>query len=175
MQHHPQLPRRRFFRQSGVALAASLLMGSAVLWPEKSSRAGELLVLSNEQAATLLAVSRTLFPHDGLDDGYYMNVVNAIDMRCGRDEKTRATVVQGLARLNRAAGKPFVQASGRARENLLRAMEKSEFFQIVYGETLNGLYNNPDVWKKFGYEGSSVEYGGYLHRGFDDIDWLPSS
>jgi hypothetical protein len=25
----------------------------------------------------------------------------------------------------------------------------------------------------FGYEGSSVEKGGYLGRGFDDIAWLP--
>ena len=34
------------------------------------------------------------------------------------------------------------------------------------------LYNNPEVWPKFGYEGSSAEHGGYINRGFSDIDWL---
>jgi len=28
------------------------------------------------------------------------------------------------------------------------------------------------VWPKFGYEGSSSERGGYINRGFDDINWL---
>jgi hypothetical protein len=35
------------------------------------------------------------------------------------------------------------------------------------------LYSNPQVWPLFGYQGSSLEYGGYLERGFDDIAWLP--
>ena len=35
------------------------------------------------------------------------------------------------------------------------------------------LYNDPQVWEKLGYEGPSAEQGGYLSRGFDDIDWLP--
>jgi hypothetical protein len=37
------------------------------------------------------------------------------------------------------------------------------------------LYNNPDVWPKFGYEGASADKGGYINRGFNDIDWLPSA
>jgi len=37
---------------------------------------------------------------------------------------------------------------------------------------ITALYNQKDVWTKLGYEGSSAEFGGYLHRGFDDIDWL---
>ena len=37
------------------------------------------------------------------------------------------------------------------------------------------LYNQPEIWPKFGYEGSSAEHGGYLARGFDDINWLPTA
>jgi hypothetical protein len=28
------------------------------------------------------------------------------------------------------------------------------------------------VWKVLGYEGPSAELGGYINRGFSDIDWL---
>jgi hypothetical protein len=29
------------------------------------------------------------------------------------------------------------------------------------------------VWDAVGYEGPSVHKGGYVNRGFDDLDWLP--
>ena len=31
----------------------------------------------------------------------------------------------------------------------------------------------PSCGQALGYEGSSFEQGGYLHRGFNDLDWLP--
>ena len=48
----------------------------------------------------------------------------------------------------------------------------------AYESALNELKKpNPNnqkaLWPKFGYEGSSFEHGGYLHRGFNDLDWLP--
>ncbi|MEM8648033.1 MAG: hypothetical protein AAGF86_17025, partial [Pseudomonadota bacterium] len=55
---------------------------------------------------------------------------------------------------------------------LLKAMESSGFFQKVRGSLVTGIYNNPEVWPIFGYEGPSAEEGGYINRGFDDINWL---
>ena len=40
------------------------------------------------------------------------------------------------------------------------------------GDCVTGIYNNPEVWKVLGYEGPSAELGGYINRGFSDIDWL---
>jgi hypothetical protein len=37
------------------------------------------------------------------------------------------------------------------------------------------LYNNPLVWRYFGYEGPSAHLGGYINRGFDDISWIPDA
>ena len=34
------------------------------------------------------------------------------------------------------------------------------------------LYNQKEIWPIFGYEGESFSQGGYIYRGFDDIDWL---
>jgi len=34
------------------------------------------------------------------------------------------------------------------------------------------LYNQKPLWAKFGYEGSSADKGGYINRGFNDIDWV---
>ena len=46
------------------------------------------------------------------------------------------------------------------------------FFQTVRSGLVTGLYNNKALWPLFGYEGSSWQKGGYVDRGFADIDWL---
>jgi hypothetical protein len=51
-------------------------------------------------------------------------------------------------------------------------MEAEPFFQKVRGGLVTGIYNNPEVWPLFGYEGESFSKGGYINRGFDDIEWL---
>lgn len=170
-----EVTRRQFLKMGGDAFMLSLVLGTGLAPLTKPAFAGELQVLDSAQSRTLLALSRTLFPHDSIDDGYYMNVVAAIDAKCAQDGKTKSMVMDGIARLNRAFGKPFADASESARVNLLKTMEKSDFFQLAYGETVNNLYGNHEIWKMFGYEGSSVEYGGYIGRGFDDINWLPQS
>ncbi|MHA7819609.1 MAG: hypothetical protein ACX930_08200 [Erythrobacter sp.] len=38
---------------------------------------------------------------------------------------------------------------------------------------LTGLYGDLEVTSAFGYQGPSIEFGGYLENGFDDLDWLP--
>ena len=55
---------------------------------------------------------------------------------------------------------------------LLKGIESGAFFQKIRGGLVTGIYNRPDVWKKLGYEGESASKGGYIERGFNDIDWL---
>ena len=55
------------------------------------------------------------------------------------------------------------------------SIEQTAFFQKVRGDLVVSLYNQKELWPKFGYEGSSAEHGGYIKRGFADIDWLPKA
>jgi hypothetical protein len=43
----------------------------------------------------------------------------------------------------------------------------------VRSTAIVALYDDKEVWGLLGYEGSSYEHGGYVDRGFDDLDWLP--
>ena len=56
---------------------------------------------------------------------------------------------------------------------LLQGIEQTDFFKQVRSDLVVSLYNQEELWPKFGYEGSSAEHGGYIKRGFNDIDWLP--
>jgi hypothetical protein len=126
-------------------------------------------------AQTLLVMARQLFPHDRLDDQYYASVVDAVDKQAAGDPALRKLLADGVVRLDLARGIPWLQLSNGARNDVLKSAEGSEFFATMRSATVNNLYTNPLVYRFFGFEGSSVEYGGYLNRGFDDIGWLPHS
>ena len=69
---------------------------------------------------------------------------------------------------------PYAQVQWEAdRVALLQRIEPTAFFQKIRGDLVVSLYNQKELWPKFGYEGSSAEHGGYMNRGFADIDWLP--
>ena len=100
-----------------------------------------------------------------------MNVVAAVDAKC-EDPSTLRMVRKAIANLEHSS---LSTASEISRENSLKAIEGSDFFNMMCGETVNGLYLNKEVWKIIGYEGPSKDKGGYLNRGFDDPNWLPNS
>jgi hypothetical protein len=161
--------RRSFVRGVGV-LTGVIALGNplAALLPSRAW-AVELRVLSSEQAAALLAMIRTIAPHDTLDDAAYALVVNAIDGDAAGSAQARTDLTAGIASL----GGGFAQMPEDARVVRLEAIESGPFFQSVRVKTLLVLYSNPIAWAHFGFEGEAFSKGGYLLRGFNDLKWLP--
>ncbi len=129
----------------------------------------ELRVLTSAEAAALLAMIRTISPHDTLDDAAYALVVNAIDDDAAASAQARTDLTAGVASL----GDGFAGMPEEARVEQLKHIESGAFFQSVRTKTLLVLYSNPIAWAHFGFEGESFSKGGYLLRGFNDLKWLP--
>ena len=161
--------RRLFVRGVGV-LTGVIALGSplAALLPSRVW-AVELRVLSTAEAAALLAMIRTIAPHDTLDSAAYALVVNAVDADAAVSAQARADLQAGIASL----GDGFVVMPEDTRVEHLRHIESGAFFQLVRLKTLMVLYNNPIAWEHFGFQGESFSKGGYLLRGFNDLKWLP--
>ena len=121
--------------------------------------------VSEHALTTTLRVARVMFPHDMLPDIAYAKVVKAL-------EPEAETVEQGVAALDQPT--PFLELAGEdAQLERLRSFEGTDYFELVRSTAVVELYDNPLVWQALGYEGPSAHLGGYLHRGFDDLDWLP--
>jgi hypothetical protein len=118
--------------------------------------------------ATTLRVCRVMYPHDDLPDEAYDKVVRKLEADARADDDVRATIEHGVAELD-----DFVDLDADAQLRALTGAQETEYFKLVQGAAVVELYDNPLVWKAFGYEGPSVHLGGYLHRGFDDLDWQP--
>ena len=120
--------------------------------------------LSAHALDTTLRVARVMFPHDMLPDIAYAKVVRAL-------EPEAETVARGIEALD--AEGAFLELDDDAALAAVTAIEGSDYFELVKATAVVELYDNPLVWKAFGYEGPSVHLGGYIDRGFDDLDWLP--
>ena len=170
---------RRTFIQ-GSATAGVVVSGAgAILANTEEAWALRTEVLSGDTALSILIMARTLYPHDFLGDQYYAEVVANLDEQAKTDSSLVEKLDNGVKELSqvieadRTYNVPFKdQSSGLQLQNLKR-IDGSDFFETVRGATLAGLYGNPRVAALFGWEGSSVEHGGYIDRGFNDIGWLP--
>ncbi len=163
---------RRQLLSRATAAGASFVVGSGFLAAPNAAWAIETTNLAPETFATLVQMARDIYPHDKVGDEFYVAAVKGYD-----NADAAAGIEAGIAALDAAAqGKGFDSylATGweRDRVDILRGMEDSAFFQQIRGGLVTGLYNQKAVWPIFGYEGSSFEFGGYIDRGFNDINWL---
>jgi hypothetical protein len=142
-------------------LPTSLPVPNGPSWAEGYS-------IAQEDANTLLVVIRTLYPHDTLPDHIYRRVVLHI-ARLGAAEKL-ASFIQSL---NTAWPLPFTELAETYRVQILKTVETRPEFTVIQRLAVRYLYDDVEVWAAFGYEGAAVHLGGYLKRGFDDLDWLP--
>ena len=127
-------------------------------------------ILDKRAQATLTAMARALYPHDFLDDVPYRRVVDIVAGEGGAARRT--LLADGVAALDAVLERPFVALSEKEKVTALYALEGSQFFEVVRAATARHLYANRELWPRFGYEGASSHLGGYIQRGFDDIDWI---
>jgi|HubBroStandDraft_1064217.scaffolds.fasta_scaffold189823_1 hypothetical protein len=168
------LDRRAFLKSTGTA-AGIVILGGSIMMASDGAWALSLVKLDTRQGATLIRMARDLCPHDAIDDGPYAKVVEGLDAEAAKDEKTAALLGEGVKKLDASAGGNYAGEPEDKRLAALGAAAGSPFFQKVQSAMIDGFYNNQEVWAKLGYEGSSAEKGGYIHRGFDDLAWLPKS
>jgi hypothetical protein len=136
---------------------------------------GGLDVLDRSAGTILTGVARAMYPHDRLPDLHYQRVVAALDTKASADAAMATVLTEGIGYLATTTGRrpdEFADLPEAEQVKALSRLEHTPFFQAIAAEVIVNLYSQPDVWPYFGYEGPSNDQGGYLHRGFDDIDWL---
>ncbi|MCP5144130.1 MAG: gluconate 2-dehydrogenase subunit 3 family protein [Gammaproteobacteria bacterium] len=166
-----RISRRGFIVRGSIVAGGSgmLAVPAPVLRAAQVAAAG----LSAGAPATLEQIVYDIFPHSGLRRSVYTHVVDTLLAQAADDTALRALLEQGIAQLDAAAGAtPWRDLARQQRLKILDAISKDAFFQRVR-VAATSIYGDPEVWQRIGYPGSSIEHGGYLNRGFGDIDWLP--
>lgn len=174
----PRKVSRRAFLESGAAtIVAVAVSGATMLLDPAGAWAIQLNNLTPAEARVLLQFVHDLFPHAQIAETYYAQAIEPLDEEAGRDSSTKKLLEGGIEQLNRlsnaAPGKTYADVRDEdTRVAAIKRIEHGPFFAKVYGTTVVSLYNQRALWPIFGYQGPSSAKGGYLHRGFNDLDWL---
>jgi hypothetical protein len=126
----------------------------------------------------LVRLLRAAYPHPRFPDGPYERTADSILSQAGDTLWHRLVLNEGLATLDARAATGsgqghFADLDDGAALALLRGIKDAEFFVFIRSVAVVTLYDDAEVHQLLGYGGPSFEQGGYLHRGFDDLDWLP--
>ncbi len=168
------LNRRQFLHTSGLAVAGAAAAGSVTMIVDPDGAwALSLNALDTHTGKTLVGVCRVAYPHDSIGDQYYARVVEALDGKAAGDSGTAKLLEGGVAELDATFNIDWLDLSDGLKLEAVERIADGAFFQTVRGTVVGTLYNDPLLWRHFGYEGSSWEFGGYKERGFDDLGWLP--
>ena len=175
-----KVSRRIFLRGSATAVPAAAAAAAGISISPEAAWAQDAKNLTPRTMATLARMARDIYPHDRLADVYYVKAVAGYDAKAGQDAAFRKMVETGVARLDAIAqqryGAAYVMVAWEDdRVVLLDGVSQGALFKKLQADLLVSLYNNKEVWPKFGYEGASSDKGGYINRGFSDIDWLPQA
>jgi hypothetical protein len=112
-----------------------------------------------------------MYPHDALPDDVYARVAEKLAEAAREDSGVARTIEAGVSALN--GGRPFAELSADEQLKALKGLEGSDFFEFVRSTAVVEVYSDQRTWHLVGYEGPSFDKGGYINRGFNDLDWLP--
>ncbi|HET9474331.1 MAG TPA: twin-arginine translocation signal domain-containing protein [Steroidobacteraceae bacterium] len=162
--------RREFLKATTGVITGVLAAGSplALMAPSRTW-AADLRAFTTAEGATLMAMARTIAPHDKLEDAAYAIVIQSNDSDVVKDGTTGKLMKDGVA----ALGAGFATAPENVRVDALKRVEQTPFFQAMRVKVFSLLYATEMAYRHFGYEGEAFSKGGYLFRGFNDLRWLP--
>jgi hypothetical protein len=155
------MPTRRHFLSASGQL-------TLVAWATAGSAAFALAAGKPEELTlrTLTRMCRLIYPHDGLPDTVYAGIVAEL-----LADPTQAPL---LRRGSEELG-DFLSRHAAEQLTMLREIEAGAFFDAVRTPLKWALYNRQELRDLIDYPGPSFAFGGYINKGFDDIDWLPTA
>jgi hypothetical protein len=119
---------------------------------------------SETSVAVLAAMAFELFPHESVPRARFDALAYSFSEADSGRAAELAAAVEGAAFL----AQPRAQRIAR-----MEAVQARPDFQALRMHVLLALYTDLAVIGRFGYQGPSLEQGGYLTRGFDDARWVP--
>ena len=149
------------------ALATTVYMS---LWSIDPAKAKITAGSKKEDKELLMKMVRTLYPHDRFPDGPYIRTTDDVINKGNSSPENAIMLQEGIDQLK---SDNFSKLDMEESTKYLTKMGRTAFFEHVRGTTTVTLYNDKEVWEILGYEGYSSDQGGYINRGFNDLDWLP--
>lgn len=191
--------RRQFLSRSLAGVGSAWLAGN---WPEilaaheharsaaQTDSPAKFEFFTPEQAAEVEAVAAQIIPTDETPGAREARVLYFIDRALATFDRDRqALYSKGLRELQQkcvelfASAATFSKLSSPQQIELLKTIEKGEFFEAVRVHTITGFFCDPERggnyqqigWKLIGFDGAHVNEPPFGHYDRDYPGWEPGN
>ena len=171
-----EITRRAFTKRLGFTVISGggvLVSLPSTLRADDAPTGGRILTLTDMDVVA--AYAHVLVPTLDPSDPRYRAVALKLEQSVKRDSDLYTLTRDGLSALGVPAGESWHGLSPQQRAARIGKQRGTPFFSFLRWTTSEIVMQDPALWQQLGYQGSAIEHGGYLHRGFDDIDWLPQA
>jgi len=168
-----RLSRRRFIVAVTALFGAAAVAVEPGLFSLSQAWADSPGPVDESVRHAMVRMARLLYPHDALSDEVYADVLDQAlsDTASGADFAQQ--LEEAAAALAERSGGAWQDLDLAAQIEAMRGIEKESYFAAIQNSVRSGIYNGAAFWKHVAYPGPSKGFGGYLHHGAGDIDWLP--
>lgn len=151
-----------------VLITISQLAAAATL--ASCTKSANNATTSSADLEMLASVAYDILPYSELQPELYVKAAQQIlDLH-------DASVPDGLKMLRDAShNTAWKDLAETERVAILTSLQDSPFFAVLRANTFEVLLRDPTTFAVVGYGGSTIQYGGYINRGFNDISWLPAA
>ena len=160
-----RVTRRRFILTAVIAYS--------VIAEPRGWLSGNIAWAETPSNPALIRLARLLFPHAGLADDAYADVAHSLFTSFASNPETGQLLDLAGSALDKQVDGDWIAADEDSQIAAIRNIEGEAFFGAILAGVRGRFYYHPKVWAHLDYPGSSKEHGGYKHRGFNDISWLP--
>ena len=124
---------------------------------------------------TLEALIANWFPLNGVPSIAYKQVADEVWAESESDSEFLQTIANIQQKLDETAGGDWLSSAQVHQREAMAHYENDPWFAAFQFRAHLKFFERKDVWQSIGYQGPSVEQGGYINRGFNDISWLPET
>lgn len=170
---HCSLTRRRFVvfvaALSGAVASVSQqgLFRLASAWAESEGP------VTAEVRTAMVRMARLLYPHDALPDDVYAAVLDHALSDIAAGPAFALQLEEAAAALAERSHGVWLGSAAAEQIEGLRGIDAEPYFIAIRNRVRAGIYNGVAFWQHVGYPGPSKDFGGYLHHGAGEVDWLP--
>ncbi|TAJ92255.1 MAG: hypothetical protein EPO31_11610 [Gammaproteobacteria bacterium] len=160
----PGLTRRQVLSLTGRLLSLgtiSSVFASKIVWAQTNDAAIDVRHLA--------MLIHDLYPHDEMGDPFYTKLAQLVKPRL---EGSEGAYAEFVAQLDARTGGVWQSLDPSKRSEILADLADQPFFAKLRDTVRQVVYVQPEVWALIGYGGNALAQGGYINRGFNDIDWL---
>jgi hypothetical protein len=168
------LSRRKFSQYLGLAVIGSgALSVQGLLSPPALAQSAASFSLTPPETQALVIYAHLLLPILPPDDSAYQQSAAALVERARLNSQVAMLLRSNIDELVGEQSGSWLTMSAQERAALVAQQAGTPFYSLARWATTETVMRDFRVWEMVGYQGSAIDKGGYLHRGFDDIDWLP--